>query len=165
MRPVGFEEPIVLLTAVHFHFAGFLSAVLAGLTYERSRAVWWSGLLRAALSGVVGGPAFLAVAFLVGPKLKLFAALAIVIGQFGLAAAMLRVGITVGRGLARWMLGISAGCVAAGMALAATWAAGEYPLHPFVNLHQMARFHGALNALGFGLCGLLGWSRIAQEGR
>ena len=160
LRPLGFDEPIVLLTAVHFHFAGFVSAVLAGLTYERSRAAPWAGPLRAALFGVTAGPAFLGVAFLVGPKLKLMAALLIATGQFGLAAAMFRAGIAAGQGLGRWMLGISAGCVVAGMALAATWASGEYPLHPFVNLDQMVRFHGVLNALGFGLCGLLGWAQI-----
>src|SRR5882672_10904784 len=31
---LAFREPIVLLTAVHFHFAGFASAVLAGLVDE-----------------------------------------------------------------------------------------------------------------------------------
>jgi hypothetical protein len=162
IRPVGFDEPIVLLTAVHFHFAGFLSAVLAGLTYERSQTATWLELLRAALIAVVAGPAFLGVAFLVGPKLKILAALLIVAGQMGLAAAMLRVGISAGRGAGRWMLGISAACVVLGMALAATWAAGEYPLHPFVNLYQMARFHGVLNAVGFGLCGVLGWAQILR---
>jgi hypothetical protein len=88
------------------------------------------------------------------------ATLLIVTGQFGLAAAMFRAGITAAQGLGRWMLGISAGCVVAGMALAATWAAGEYPLHPFVRLDQMAGFYGVLNALGFSLCGLLGWAQI-----
>ena len=160
LQPLGFQEPVVLLTAVHFHFAGFLSAVLAGLAHESSRTTRWSGLLRAALFGVIVGPALLGVAFLVGPKLKLAAALLIVIGQFGLAAAMLRVATTTARGLGRWMLSISAGCVAAGMALAAIWAIGEFPLHPFVNLDQMARFHGVLNAVGFGLCGLLGWAQF-----
>ena len=162
LRPLGFHEPIVLLTAVHFHFAGFLSAVLAGLTYEHSRAAPWAAPLRAALCGVVAGPAFLGIAFLAGPKLKLMAALWIVTAQFALAA-MFRAGIASTQWLGRWMLGISAGCVVVGMVLAAMWAAGEYPLHPFVNMDQMARFHGVLNALGFGLCGLLGWAQILGE--
>jgi hypothetical protein len=53
LQPVGFQEPIVLLTAVHFHYAGFLSAVLAGRTYEKLRETNWSRPLRAALSCVV----------------------------------------------------------------------------------------------------------------
>jgi hypothetical protein len=67
LQPVGFQEPIVLLTAVHFHFAGFLSAVLAGLTFERLRETRWRKPLGSALAGVVVGPGLLGLAFLVGP--------------------------------------------------------------------------------------------------
>ncbi len=73
LQPVGFQEPIVLLTAVHFHFAGFLSAVLAGLTYEQLRESCWSKPLGVALMGVVLGPGLLGLAFLAGPRVKLAA--------------------------------------------------------------------------------------------
>src|SRR5712664_1477307 len=36
-RPLGFYEPIVLLTAVHFHYAGFAASVLTGSVMERTR--------------------------------------------------------------------------------------------------------------------------------
>lgn len=55
-QSVGFQEPIVLLTAVHFHFAGFVSALLAGLTYERLRDTRWSKPLGAVLAAVVNAP-------------------------------------------------------------------------------------------------------------
>ena len=32
MRPMGIQEPIGLLTAVHFHFAGFATAMIAAAT-------------------------------------------------------------------------------------------------------------------------------------
>jgi hypothetical protein len=60
------------------------------------------------------------------------------------------------------MLLLSSGCVVAGMALAATWALGEYPLEPFVELGRMERFHGTLNAVGFGICGLIGWTNAGR---
>jgi len=157
LQPVGFEEPIVLLTAVHFHFAGFLSAVLAGLTYERLRETRWSKPLVAALAGVVVGPGLLGLAFLVGPPVKLAAAVLIVLGQFGLAMGMVRVALGNVKPVARAMLLLSSTCVVAGMALAASWALGEYPLEAFVELGRMERIHGTLNAIGFGICGLLGW--------
>src|SRR5882762_7600309 len=141
LQPVGFQEPIVLLTAVHFHFPGFLSAVLAGLTYERLCATRWSKPLSMALTGVVVGPGLLGLAFLVGPKVKLAAVILIVLGQVGL----------------------SSGCIVVGMALAASWALGEYPLQSFVELGRMERIHGSLNAIGFGICGLIGWSSVAGE--
>jgi hypothetical protein len=158
LQPMSFQEPIVLLTAVHFHFAGFLSAVLAGLTYDRLRTTRWAKPLCASLLGVVLGPGLLGLAFLIGPKLKLFAAMLIVIGQFGLAMAMFRVALTAQSIFSRWMLMTSAVSVVAGMAFAAAWAFGEYPLHPFLDLDRMARVHGVLNAVGFGACGLLGWA-------
>jgi hypothetical protein len=165
LQPLGFQEPIVLLTAVHFHFAGFLSAVLAGLTYERLRESRWSNPLRAALAGALIGPGLLGLAFLVGPKLKLAAVMLIVAGQFGLAAGTIRVAAGMEHSVGRAMLFFSSGCVLAGMVLAATWAMGEYPLHPFVDLARMEKYHGVLNAVGFGVCGLLGWTNLAAETR
>jgi hypothetical protein len=157
LQPVGFQEPIVLLTAVHFHFAGFLSAVLAGLTHERLRETRWSKPLSAALAGVVLGPGLLGLAFLVGPKLKLAAVMLIVFGQLGLATGMVRVALSAANPVGKAMLLLSSCCVVAGMVLAVRWALGEYPLQPFVDLAHMGRYHGVLNAVGFGVCGLLGW--------
>jgi len=165
LQPVGFQEPIVLLTAVHFHFAGFLSAVLAGLTYERLRETRWSKPLGAALAGLVLGPGLLSVAFLVGPKVKLAAVVLIVVGQFGLATGMIRVAAGTANPIARTLLLLSSGCVVSGMALAATWALGEYPLQPLVDLARMERYHGALNAVGFGICGLIGWRYVGRGSR
>jgi len=165
LQPLGFQEPIVLLTAVHFHFAGFLSAVLAGLTYERLRESRWAQPLRAALAGAVIGPGLLGLAFLVGPKLKLAAVMLIVAGQFGLAFGPIRVAGGVEHLAGRAMLFFSSSCALVGMLLAATWAMGEYPLHPFVDLARMEKYHGVLNAVGFGICGLLGWANAVAPKR
>src|SRR5580704_7048303 len=163
LQLLAFREPIVLLTAVHFHFAGFASAVLAGLTYERFRESKWRGALKAGILAVVCGPGILGLAFMLGPRVKLVAALLIALGQFGLAAGMVGVGIAAkGRG-GRWLLFVASASVAAGMILAAVWAVGEYPLQAFVNIRQMAEFHGVLNAAGFVLCGLLGWCLVNSE--
>jgi hypothetical protein len=88
----------------------------------------------------------------------------IVAGQFGLAAGTIRVAAGLEHPVGRAMLFFSSGCVLAGMVLAATWAMGEYPLHPFVDLARMEKYHGVLNSVGFGLCGLIGWSN-AGPGR
>jgi YndJ-like protein len=160
---LAFREPIVLLTAVHFHFAGFASAVLAGLVDETFVGHRGSRLLRCALLAVVLGPAILGLAFLAGPKLKLVAALLIASGQLGLAGGMVHVGIAANKSSGRWLLFVAGASVAAGMILAAVWAIGEYPLQAFVNIRQMAEFHGVLNAVGFVVCGLLGWSVVSTR--
>jgi hypothetical protein len=160
---LAFREPIVLLTAVHFHFAGFASAVFAGLTYERFPGSRRKTLLRVALLAVVCGPGILGLAFLLGPKVKLVAAFLIAVGQLGLACGMVLVGISLQNSSGRWLLFVAGASVAAGMILAAVWAMGEYPLEAFVNIRQMAEFHGVLNAVGFAVCGLMGWTLIEAE--
>jgi hypothetical protein len=111
---------------------------------------------------VVVGPGLLGLAFLVGPKVKLGAVILIVAGQFGLATGMVRVALGTENRVGRAMLLFSSACVVGGMALAATWALGEYPLQPFVDLGRMERVHGALNAIGFGICGLIGWMNASR---
>lgn len=160
LRPVGFREPIVLLTAVHFHYAGLMAAVLAGLAASSKRTPL---LLRVALSCAVLGPALLGLAFLAGPKLKLAAVVLMVIGEYGIAFGTFRIGLANASGIGGRMPILGSACVILGMALAGIWAVGEYPLHAFVNLEQMARYHGVLNAFGFGLCSLVGWALLRRK--
>lgn len=160
MQPVGFHEPIVLLTAVHFHYAGLMAAVLAGLVASSMRS---SPLLRSTLACAVVGPGLLGLAFLAGPKLKLAAVGLMVIGECGLAVATFRVGFAEAGKFGGRLLLVGSVCVILGMALAGVWAVGEYPLHSFVNLDQMARYHGVLNSVGFGLCSLVGWNLLRRE--
>src|SRR5580692_10508172 len=145
----------VWLTAVHFHFAGFASALLAGLLDQALAGHKGRRILRLALLAVVAGPGVLGFAFLLGPMVKLFAALLIALGQLGLASGMVRAGLERKNRAGRGLLFVAAGSVAAGMILAGVWAAGEYPLQAFVNIRQMAEFHGVLNAIGFVVCGLV----------
>ena len=44
------------------------------------------------------------------------------------------------------------------MILAATYAVGEFTERYWLLIPRMAGIHGTANALGFTLCGLLGWS-------
>jgi YndJ-like protein len=159
----GFHEPIVLLTAVHFHFAGFASAVLAGLVYQALVGRGGRRMLRWALTIVVLGPGVLGLAFFAGPTAKLVGALVFALGLISLAGTMIRVGIAARNGVGRWLLFASGGSVAVGMSLVAMWAVGEYPLQAFVNIRQMAEFHGVLNGVGFVGCGLVGWGLLEAE--
>jgi len=163
LQPVSFREPIVLLTAVHFHYAGLMAAILAGLVASRLGATRTLLPLRAALSCAVLGPGLLGLAFLAGPKLKLAAVGLMVIGECGIALGTFRIGLNAAQSVGGRFLLVGSACVICGMALAGIWAVGEYPLHAFVNLEQMARYHGILNSLGFGLCSLVGWTLLRRS--
>ena len=113
---------------------------------------------------VIVGPGMLAAGFVVGPHLKLMAALLLVTSEAGLAVLSL---IACRRLQPRWtrvLVGLSAASVLGAMGLAGVWAIGEFPLQPFVHLAEMAKFHGTANALGFTICGLLGWI-FSQPGK
>jgi len=161
LTPLGFQEPIVLLTAVHFHYAGFAAPLLArstGLMLRQSRmGAAGAVTLNAVLSGVLAGPALLAAGFVIGPGVKLVAALVLAASEVGLALCFC-VALRLALDLRAWaLIGIAAASVIFSMALAALWAIGEFPLQPFVQLAEMARLHGTANAFGFTLSGLLGW--------
>jgi hypothetical protein len=160
LNPMGFQEPIVLLTAVHFHFAGFAAshltraaAVALGRTVVHTRT-----LFRAVAVGVLAGPGVLVAGFVIGPRLKLTAALLLVASEIGLAFFFLAALKAMRPRLAQVFVALSAASVLFAMVFAGIWAIGEFPLQPFVHLAQMAKFHGAANALGFSVCGLLGWT-------
>lgn len=87
-----------------------------------------------------------------------------VIGECGIAFANFRIGLAEARGIGGRLLLVGSACVVLGMALAGIWAVGEYPLHAFVNLVQMARYHGVLNCVGFGFCSLVGWTLLRRKG-
>jgi len=115
MQLFGFREPIVLLTAIHFHYAGLMAAILAGLAASSMRTPL---ALRTALSCAVAGPGLLGLAFLIGPKLKLAAVCLLVIGECGIAFATFRVGLGKARGIGGRLLLLGSVCVIFGMALA-----------------------------------------------
>jgi AcrR family transcriptional regulator len=53
----------------------------------------------------------------------------------------------------------SAAVLAVSMVLAVSWALGEATGLPHPSLAWMAATHGVANALGFALCGMVGWRR------
>src|SRR5262249_14833798 len=90
MRPLGIQEPIGLLTAVHFHYAGFSTTMLLGafLTFIRCSNKLVKLLDHAALV-IIGTPFLVAAGFVYSPTLKMAAAIALSIGIFSLAIIQL----------------------------------------------------------------------------
>ena len=166
LTPLGFQEPIVLLTAVHFHYAGFAAPLLArsarralgGSQISSTRDV----LLDIVAAGVLVGPALLAAGFVIGPRVKLAAAILLATSETGLALSFLFALRRISQRVAKFLIALAAASVAFAMILAALWAIGEYPLQQFVHLAEMARLHGTANAFGFTLCGLLGWTLAVE---
>jgi len=153
--PLGFEEPLILLTAVHFHYAAFGTLVLTGMA---GRAAGEGRLVRATTAGAIVAPPLLAAGITLSPRLELLAATILVISLSALAVLTLA-GIAPRLPAApRVLLTLSAVSLLAGMACAIAYAVGEFTGIGLISLGRMARIHGPLNGLGFVLAGLLGWT-------
>jgi len=157
LRPLGIQEPIVLLTAVHFHYAGFATATIAAATLSFARGSVLAGWLKKIVLLVAVLPFAVAAGFVISPALKTAAALAFSASVAALAVALRASCKQVHERAARGLLHISAGAVFAGMVLAAIYAVVDFRGGDSVTITQMAKTHGLLNAFGYCLPALLGW--------
>ena len=165
VRPIGFSPVIVLLTAVHFHFAGLLLPVATGLAGARTRG--W--MARAAAWGVIIGVPLTAVGITatqraLPPWIEASAVIVTVVG--GWMAALLHLRLAARGGVrpvvrALWMVaGLS---LAAGMTLALLYGVRVYRPVPLLTIPWMQAVHGSLNALGFGVAAMLGWALASPD--
>ena len=156
---LGFEEPIVLLTAVHFHYTGFAAPIITGavgrmLSHSNSRA---RPLVRCLAIGVLAGPPLIAIGFVYSPWIQVVAVLWLSSSLAGVSLCALTLLPRMRHGAARGFVIISSFSGLAGMALAACYAVGEFTGHQWLSIPHMARIHGVVNAFGLTLCGLLAW--------
>ena len=157
MRPMGIQEPIGLLTAVHFHFAGFATATIGAATLrfaEKSREQKW---LQWLILIVAVLPVVVAAGFVISPALKMGAAVSFSAGVALFAIVLRAQGRKAQDAMARVLLQVAAGAIFAGMVLSGAYAVADYLGSEALTIPEMARTHGILNAVGFCLPGLLGW--------
>jgi hypothetical protein len=157
MRPMGIQEPIGLLTAVHFHYAGFATAAIAAATLGFAAKCGGYRWLKPVVLMVVGLPFVVAAGFVISPALKMGAAMLFSASVAGLAILVWDCGRQMKDGVARVLLQTAAGAVFAAMVLSAAYAVADFMGSDALTIAQMAKTHGLLNAFGFCLLGLLGW--------
>lgn len=161
LRPLGFDEAIVLLTAIHFHFAGLLLPALAGLAlheFKNSRLGVLIGLsVIAGVPAVALGISASQLGF--DPRIEMVAALFMAVGGLGLAGLHLKLATQAAWPVAvRWLWAIAGCSLIAGMLLAALYGLRHFfQPWPWLDIPWMRAMHGSVNALGFGFCGVIGW--------
>jgi hypothetical protein len=159
---LGFHEPVVTFTAAHFHFAGFAAPIVIGgagrRVFEGRRP---TRLYRIAASAVCAGIPLTALGIATSPVIEKLAACSLAVGMltaayFLVTAARKRAPTELGA----LLFGVSGATLLVTMSLAATFAitssAGRHSTFTgLVSLQTMIDFHGAANAIGFALAGLL----------
>ena len=165
IQPMGFREPIVLLTAVHFHYTGFATALIAGAMVGFAQGRGRYSPTRSGLVVLVLAlPFVLAAGFVFSPAIKVCAAVLLSVTMLGLAISQLGASRVEPRSDANTFLWISSAAVGLAMTLAGTYAVGDFLGRDWISIPSMASTHGLLNALGFALPALIGWL-VAWRGK
>jgi len=155
-NPLGFNDAIVELTAVHFHYAGFALPVVAAVVAEQ---LGRSSVLPLSVAlGVVAT----AIGITAGGVVEWIGATAMAVVGLAVAACLLRVAFAT-TGLTRAALVVAGVALVGGMAMALVWAWTVWFGVTGPGLDLMVATHGGLNAIGFALVGLLGLHGVEQR--
>ena len=154
---LGFGEPIVLLTAAHFHFSGFVLPLLAGFAARVLPGVH----ARVTVLGVVSGVPLVALGIALSPGgfrlLELLATGWLFAATVLLAGLQFRVAGRSGDTPAALLLTLSGCSLVAAMMLAVTYALGTFLGEFWLDIPTMVRFHATSNVFGFALPGIASW--------
>ncbi|TMC36000.1 MAG: hypothetical protein E6J28_11065 [Chloroflexi bacterium] len=159
---LGYGPVVAELTAVHFHYAGFVATLMSALAIsvllERSPRLGRLGSAAGLL--VVLGTPLTAAGFATGTAVLMVVGPALLV-----AGVLITAGLTafvvaprVSSPVARWLLIASAAAVVVPMLLGLDYAAARVLPVPSLDLRAMAIVHGDLNAIVYALVGLAGWA-------
>lgn len=163
-QPLGFSGIIVLLTGVHFHYAGFALPRLTGLWLGRQGP---NALFNIATWGVIAGVPLVAIGITTS-QLNMPAVIEVVcvttlacsafvvsLGQLTWSIRARALPVT-----ARLLFALGGLSLASGMVLAMIYGwRSVYPV-AWATIPAMYAFHGTLNSLGFCLPGFLAWHLV-----
>jgi hypothetical protein len=165
IQPFGYGEIIILLTAVHFHFAGFATPIIAGMSgrvlASRNYPRRVFGVI---VFAIVAAMPLVAAGITFSPWMAFAGALLLTVGLVLLA--VLTVGwVSASITSIAWrmllVIGAISSCVA--MVLACLYAYSLATQTLILTIPRMALTHGLLNAFGFVTCSLFAWSKIAPR--
>ena len=160
IQPFDYGETIILLTVVHFHFAGFAAPIIAGMsgrvlaTRKHPQVVF-----KLSVFAMVASMPLVAAGITFSPWLGLIGTLMLSAGLVMLAV------LTVGWVIpavapltTRLLLFVGALSSCTAMVLACLYAYSLPMKLLIINIPTMALTHGILNAFGFVACSLLAWT-------
>jgi hypothetical protein len=171
IRPLGFEPEIVLLTGIHFHYAGFALPILTALASNSPLRRRSGGILeRATILGVISSVPLVAVGITVTKLgypswMELVAAWCMSLSGLGVAWLYMRLAFgPLTRRVSRELWAAGSLLLACGMVLSLIY--GSRSLLPplWLDIPWMRALHGMANAIGFVIPCLIGW-RLQTLGR
>ncbi len=163
VQPFGYGEIIILLTVVHFHFAGFATPIIVGMSGRvLARRNYPRKVFPVVVFAVVAAMPLVAAGITFSPWVGFLGTLLLTAGLALLAVLTIGwVGPAIA--LARWRILLSIGALSsfAAMLLACLYAYSLATHTLILTIPRMAMTHGLLNAFGFVTCSLFAWSQVA----
>ena len=157
--PSGYDLRFTMLTALHFHFAGFALPIMTGRLMHFSRTnklaitkiiTIISPVLLVSIPTVGIGIAFSPFIEFVASTVLLTCCTMLALCQIHCAGFI--------KSYSGWLLSASATALIASCVMAFIYAIGEYTDNETLAIPLMIASHGLLNSLGFSLLGLVGWT-------
>ena len=162
-QPFDYGETIILLTVVHFHFAGFAAPIIAGMAGRllATRQSQPGKVFVLIVVPLIAAMPLIAAGITLSPLLGFTGALLLTTGLVLLAVLTLaRAWPAMASTSARVLFIVAAVSSCAAMVLACLYAYSILAHTLIVRIPTMAMTHGLLNAFGFVTCSLLGWSIV-----
>lgn len=162
VQPFDYGEMIILLTVVHFHFAGFAAPIIAGMAGRLlATRSYPSKIFPVIVVALVAAMPLIAAGITFSPGLGFIGTLLLTTGLMLLAVLTLaRAWPVVVSPSARLLFVIAALSSCAAMVLACLYAYSVVAKILIIRIPTMAMTHGVLNAFGFVTCSLIAWSLI-----
>lgn len=163
VQPFDYGETIILLTVIHFHFAGFAAPIITGMVGRMLATDGPERIFSVVVVSVVAAMPLIAAGITFSPWLGLIGTLVLSTGLVILAVLTLSKvipAITSRRARVLLLLASLSSCAA--MVLACLYAYSIVARILILRIPTMAMTHGLLNAFGFTVCSLLAWSIITR---
>lgn len=165
IQPFNYGEIIILLTAVHFHFAGFATPIIAGMSGRAlASGKYPRKVFAVVVVAVVGAMPLVAAGITFSPWLGFVGALLLTLGLVLLAVltfGWIRAVIAPVKWRLLLLFGALSSCAAMVLACLYAYSLATHTL--ILTIPRMASTHGLLNAFGFVTCSLFAWSQITPR--
>jgi len=161
--PWDYDLRFTMLTALHFHFAGFALPVLTGqlIHFSQENKLAVTKVLIITCPILLVSIPFVGIGIAGSPIIEIVASILLLTCCILMAVCQIYcAGFIKSHG--GWLLSISATALIASSIMAIIYAMGEYTGNQSLSIPIMIVSHGTLNSLGFSLLGLVGWT-ICQK--
>ena len=157
--PSGYDLRFTMLTALHFHFAGFALPIMTGrlMHFSRTNKLAMTKILTIISPVLLVSIPTVGIGIAFSPFIEFVASTVLLTCCTMLALCQIHCAGFI-KSYSGWLLSASATALIASCVMAFIYAIGEYTDNETLAIPLMIASHGLLNSLGFSLLGLVGWT-------